>query len=90
MLPASLQNIEESAFEGSGFTYVRLPENTKMIGSRAFAGCKNLKYIYIPGSVTLIAADAFDGVESLTIYGNEGSYAEFYSSKKGYVFHDAQ
>ena len=39
----------------------------------AFAGCKNLKEITIPATVTRIAADAFAGCESLeTVVLNEG------------------
>ena len=66
-MPAQLTAIEESAFEGGTFTHVYLGEQTASIGSRAFADCQNLLYIYIPDSVTDIASNAFEVCDSLTI-----------------------
>lgn len=86
ILPAATEIIEESAFEGSGFSYVQLPETTKSIRSKAFAECKNLRFIYIPDSVSSIAADAFTGVNDLTIIGEDNSYAESYANRYGYDF----
>ena len=65
---------------------IRLPEICAQIGSRAFADCPNLVAIYIPANCTNIATDAFVGATSLTIYGREGSYAEFYASKYEFEF----
>ena len=42
--------------------------------------------IYIPYGCTSIAMTAFDGVTGLTIYGYDGSYAEFYAGKNGFKF----
>ena len=87
VLPRALTVIEEEAFEGGVFTYVKLPENTTTIRSKAFANCRNLKHIYIPETTTIIASDAFSGVDNLlTIHGVKGSYAEFYAGKYGFQF----
>ena len=86
ILPASLTTIEEEAFAGGVFRYVQLPENTRAIRTKAFADCERLKHIYIPEATNTIAADAFDGVEDLTIHGIDGSYAEYYAGEHGYAF----
>ena len=51
-----------------------------------FANCPNLYTIYIPESCTSIAANAFKGVNGLTIWGVAGSYAESYADIYGYDF----
>ena len=87
ILPASLTVIDEEAFAGgSAFTCVKLSDNTESIGSRAFASCANLEYIYIPAKTTSIADDAFNIGSGLTIIGKEGSYAEVYAGEKGFQF----
>ena len=86
ILPDSLTTIEAEAFEGGAFTYVQLPEGVTSIGSRAFADCPNLAYIYIPEETGTIASDAFSGVSGLTILGHSGSYAEVYAQRNGIAF----
>ena len=84
--PESLKMIEAEAFESDALYSVKIAENNTAIGSRAFADCANLKYIYIPAATKTIAADAFDGVNSLTILGANGSTAEEYATVHGYTF----
>ena len=87
VLPVGLLEIGEEAFAGCGFVYIVIPEGTTAIKNRAFQNCSNLKIVRIPESVTSIAADAFDAVsERLTIFGDTGSYAEFYANKHGFSF----
>lgn len=87
VLPSSLQEIDEEIFEGGNFEYVRLPEGAKRIRNRAFANCKRLISIYIPSATTSIAEDAFNGCpDNMTIFGLQGSYAEFYAEKYGFEF----
>ena len=85
-LPSGMRVIEEEAFFGIGAERVKLAEGVTKIGSKAFGGCPNLKSIYIPQGCTNIAFDAFSGVSGLTIYGAEGSYAEFFANKYHYGF----
>ena len=86
VLPAALTEIEEEAFEGGAFVYAKLPETVTTIGARAFADCPRLAYIYIPDATITIARDAFSGVTGLTIFGADGSYAEFFANKNGFAF----
>ena len=57
--PTNLRIIEDEAFEGTSFQAVIIPDTVTTIGSRAFANCRTLVYVYIPASVTTIAPDAF-------------------------------
>ena len=66
-LPLNLKAIEGEAFEGSACQTVRIPDTCTSIGSRAFADCTELIYIFIPASVTDIAPDAFDGCPDIII-----------------------
>ena len=59
-LPADLTAIEEEAFAGGAFIYVKLAEGTESVGPRAFADCPNLRYIYIPAE-TEVDPTAFEG-----------------------------
>ena len=85
-LPAALTEIGEEAFAGGAFRFALLPEGAASIGARAFAGCPALNYVYIPGSVTAIADDAFDTASGLTIFGKSGSAAETYAKAHGFAF----
>ena len=86
VLPASLTAIEEEALAGCAFAAVRIPDGVKSIGTKAFAGSPNLEYVYIPESVTSIAADAFYQVTGLTVIGVAGSEAESFADAQGFTF----
>ena len=66
-LPDDLKEIGEAAFYGDqSITSLTIPDGAETIGARAFA-YSGLEQIYIPASVMTIPADAFDGVQDLTI-----------------------
>ena len=66
-LPDDLKEIGEEAFYGDqSITSLTIPDGAETIGARAFA-YSGLEQIYIPASVMTIPADAFDGVQDLTI-----------------------
>ncbi|MCR5305761.1 MAG: leucine-rich repeat domain-containing protein [Oscillospiraceae bacterium] len=73
--PTSTAVIEDGAFENTGFTHIYLSSRTESIGSRAFAACSSLVYIYIPASVTEIDGTAFSGSGNVTIGCQAGSAA---------------
>ena len=85
ILPASLTTIEDEAFIGGAFTYVKLPESCTSIGWHAFADCPNLKYISIPDGCA-IDDDAFSGVSGLTILGKSGGGVQTWAGEHGYSF----
>ena len=66
-LPENLTVIEEEAFTGSLCQAVILPDGCTTIGSRAFASCMELLYVFVPESVTSIASDAFDGCDLVVV-----------------------
>ncbi len=80
--PGAMTVIEEEAFAGSGFQYVYLGSRVERIEGRAFAGCTSLKAIHIPGSVTQIAADAFDGCGSVVILCDADSAASAFAVRR--------
>lgn len=90
VLPSSLTVIEDEAFTGGAFTYVKLPDGAVSIGWHAFADCPNLMYIYIPATTESIDAHAFDGEDRLTIIGVPGSEAETYARLHGFAFTAAE
>lgn len=64
-LPDNLTEIGDAAFEGGNFVTVVIPEGCVSIGSRAFADCMNLRYVYISMN-TDVADSAFEGCEGVT------------------------
>ena len=68
-LPDSLTEIGAEAFTGVAAEVVIIPASCTSIGSRAFADCKNLKYIVLPlGADITPANDAFEGCTAITLY----------------------
>ncbi len=88
VLPAELTTIEEEAFFGGAFTFVKLSENTETIGARSFSACPYLSYIYIPETTQYIHEDAFGDMQGLTILGTAGSRAESYAYAYDFAFID--
>lgn len=71
-----------SSVSGKNTEYLMLPPGCLITGYDAFAGCTALKGICIPDSVT--SMENLD--RSVTVYGNAGSYAEYYAKKNGNSF----
>ena len=74
-LPASLQIIEDEAFEGTAIVAVDLPETVETIGERAFANIPTLRQITIPQKTKRIAKTAFAGSKNVILTGAYGSFA---------------
>jgi len=83
-LPASTRTVGTEAFIGVKATVIRIPYGCTTISARAFANITSLDTVYIPESVTSIAASAFDGCGDFTIICPEGSYAEGFAEDHGY------
>ncbi len=72
-IPNSVNNIENSAFEGCyNLTDIIIPNTVTRIGYAAFYGCKKLTNITIPNSVVNISARIFAFCDKLTIIYIEG------------------
>ncbi len=85
-LPASLQVIEDEAFEGTAAAFVELPESLESIGERAFADIRCLQFVKIPDSVKKIAKTAFAGSAHVAIAAAPGSYAGQFARENGLPF----
>ncbi len=85
-LPASLQFIDDEAFEGTALVNVVIPENVEYIGERAFSDIPTLRKVNIPEKTTTIAGSAFAGSSRVTITGAPGSYARKYARENGIPF----
>ena len=76
VLPASLNMIDDEAFEGTAVTAVLIRERVICIGDYAFANTPKLQVVFIPQATEHIGDYAFPANTGLTIYGAMGSYAE--------------
>ena len=75
VLPASLQVIEDEAFEGTALQSVELPESVTAIGNRAFADNDDLIIIRLPSSLQSIGDGILDGSERAAMAVYAGSEA---------------
>ena len=91
-IPDSVASIRERAFLNcSSLTSVTIGNRVTTIGPSAFSGCSSLTSVTIPDSVTSIGSRAFgytynSKIDGFTIYGYNGSAAEAYADKNGFIF----
>ena len=84
VIPDGITTLEDSAFQGCSFTYVRLGEDIETLGNGVFADCPNLKHVYMPPSTVEIGSSVFPS--GVTIHGTGNSYARYYAESNGYLF----
>lgn len=77
----------------NGLTQIELPSSLTTISSStttgyrgAFENCDNLSKMVIPQSVTTIGVNVFKNSTLVTIYGNNGSFAEGYANENNIPF----
>ncbi len=63
--PATQEVIEKKAFAGSDITSLEVKEGIKKIKEQAYKGCKALKTVSLPRSLTDLGSCVFDGCEML-------------------------
>lgn len=84
ILPTGTVTVEEYAFQGCAFTYVKLSDTTEILGNGAFADCPNLRHVLMPPNTVEIGSGVFPA--GVTIHGQAGSYAAFYAESNGFGF----
>ena len=82
-LPQQTAVIDDAAFENTAFTHIYLGGSLTSIGSRAFAACANLLYVYIPAGVKTIDSTAFANSPNVTIGCPRGSAACEFAIQNG-------
>lgn len=68
IIPDGITSIESFAFQYTDLPSVSIPNTVTSISLCAFRGCKNLKKVIIPESVTSMGNDIFTYDKDLTIY----------------------
>ena len=75
VVPAGITRIGAGAFHGYGVETVYIPDGVTEIGDNCFNGCKQLREVRIPSSVTYISDSAFKDTGKKKIIAEKGSYA---------------
>ena len=75
VIPAGITRIGAGAFHGYGVETVYIPDGVTEIGDNCFNGCKQLREVRIPSSVTYISDSAFKDTGKKRIIAEKGSYA---------------
>lgn len=90
VFPASLQIVEEEAFEGTSMQALLFEESLQHIGYRAFYSMQSLRDVYVPRSVEYIEDSAFLCSSLEAIHGAEGSYAQRWADVHGIPFETSE
>ncbi len=67
VLPSNLKAIGDEAFANADFEAIIIPEGCTTIGDHAFYENRHLLYVKLPGSISEISDDAFDGCDNVYI-----------------------
>ncbi len=86
-IPDSVEEIGGGAFSYCfGIVNVVLGSGLKTIGDLGFYGCSELESVKIGESVKTIGDSAFTRCPKLTMFGQDGSYAQQYAKENGIAF----
>ena len=85
-LPASLERIEEGAFEGTAITAVELPESVKVVENYAFANIRTLSHFKVSENIAYISRTVFDGSANVVLFGAAKGYARDWAQKNNIPF----
>lgn len=86
ILPDDLVNIDDYAFYGTDCQFVSIPLACETIGSKAFANCPRLHYVYMTENVKLIQPDAFEGSPKVCLMVTPGTYAGIWAEEHNVEF----
>jgi uncharacterized protein YjdB len=82
-LPAQLTAISAESLMNTGAEAVRIPAGCTAIDEKAFANSSRLLAVYMPDSITTIAANAFDGCTSVKFICDSDNAAARYAREHG-------
>ena len=86
-IPEKLQEIKTGILQGcKNIRSIKVPNSVTSINRLAFSGCTKLTSIEIPSSVEYMGSDVFKESNYITIYGEEGSYAQTYANENDLKF----
>ncbi len=86
-LGENVRYVGVGAFSGSKLKKVVVNEKLANIAEQLFYSCYDLEMIVLPDAVTEIEEDAFEvAARNLTIYCNEGSYAQSYAKEYNFQY----
>ena len=85
-LPSSLNLVDEYAFQGGKFSFVKIHERAKKVEKGAFDECDNLRYVEIDGQETIIDKDSFGEGRDIIIIGLIGGNAQQFADENGFRF----
>ncbi len=86
MLPSSLQDIGDEAFEGTALGNIQLPESVATVGDRAFADNKELQMVRFPEKLELLGKNVFAGSDHAVLDVFAGSDVMIRAMEEGYRF----
>lgn len=89
VLPASLEIIEEEAFEETAVTTAVFQNNVIYISDQVFASASKLRSVFIPPSTEFIGENAFPDNTDLIVFSVKGSYAEKWANEHQIPFKDS-
>ncbi len=86
-VPDYITSISSGAFmSNERIVAVVVPSSVTTIGEAAFSQAFSLRTVVLPSTLQWIGDYAFFGSEAATVYGEGGSYAEYYASMYGLSF----
>ncbi len=86
-VPDNITSIGSGAFMSNDrIVAVVLPPSVTTVGEAAFSQAFSLRTAVLPSTIQWIGDYAFFGSEAATVYGDSGSYAEYYASLYGLSF----
>lgn len=86
-IPEKMQSIPSGMLQGcKNIRSIKVPNSVTIINRLAFSRCTKLTSIEIPSSVEYMGSDVFKEANYVTIYGEEGSYAQTYANENDLKF----
>lgn len=85
IVPQNITVIASDAF-GRDVTSITIEEGCQYLGEDMLLGCSNVKWIYIPNSITEIDVNVFNGAEDIKIVCDAVSYAAIFAQENGFNF----